>query len=88
MNPLPDPQVALRSEPACGGGGGPFPPQGGWRQFYPEDRILLSLAANPSRVEGGLDFDNADYEVDFGRYIDNELGLFVLPAEKELGGRI
>lgn len=56
----------------------------GLEQFYPEDRILLSLAANPSRVEGGLDFDNADYEVDFGRYIDNELGLFVLPAEKEL----
>ena len=53
-------------------------------QLYPEDRILLSLAANPSRVEGGLDFDNAAYEVDFGRYIDNELGVFVLPEEKEL----
>ena len=56
----------------------------GLEQLYPEDRILLSLAANPSRVEGGLDFDNAAYEVDFGRYIDNELGVFVLPEEKEL----
>ena len=56
----------------------------GLEQLYPEDRILLSLAANPTRVEGGLDFDNAAYEVDFGRYIENELGLFVLPEGKEL----
>ena len=56
----------------------------GLEQLYPEDRILLSLAANPTRVEGGLDFDNVAYEVDFGRYIENELGLFVLPEGKEL----
>ena len=54
----------------------------GLEQLYPEDRILLSLAANPTRVEGGLDFDNVAYEVDFGRYIENELGLFVLPEGK------
>ena len=56
----------------------------GLEQFYPEDRILLQLAANPTRVEGLLDFDNAAYETDFGRYVDNELGVFTLPEGKEL----
>ena len=56
----------------------------GLEQLYPEDRILLTLEANPTRIEGDLDFDNADYTVDFGRYVDNELGRFVLPADKRL----
>ena len=56
----------------------------GLEQVYPEDRILLQLAANPSRIEGDLDFDNAAYTVDFDRYVENELGRFVLPEGKEL----
>lgn len=56
----------------------------GLEQVYPEDRIVLRLAANPTRIEGGLDFDNADYTVDFARYVDNELGRFVLPEGKQL----
>ncbi len=56
----------------------------GLEQFYPEDRILLRLTGNPTRIEGDLDFDNADYTVDFGRYVDNELGTFVLPEGREL----
>ena len=56
----------------------------GLEQVYPEDRILLRLEANPSRVEGGVSFDNSAYTVDFGRYVDNELCLFVLPEEKQL----
>lgn len=56
----------------------------GLEQVYPEDRILLRLAANPTRTEGALDFDNAAYTVDYERYVDNELGRFVLPADKRL----
>ncbi len=56
----------------------------GLSQIYPEDRILLRLTDNPTRIEGDLNFDNDAYTVDFGRYVDNELGVFVLPAEKEL----
>ena len=56
----------------------------GLEQLYPEDRILLRLDANPTRIEGGLDFDNAAYEVDFDRYVENELGVFTLPEGKEL----
>lgn len=56
----------------------------GLDQVYPEDRIVLHMAANPTRIEGGLDFDNEAYTVDFGRYVDNELGRFVLPADRRL----
>lgn len=56
----------------------------GFDQIYPEDQIVLRLAANPSQVEGDVDFDNSIYTVDFGRYIDNELCLFVLPEGKQL----
>lgn len=53
-------------------------------ETYPEDRITVELSANPVAVEGGLDFDNPGYCHDFGRYVDNGLGLFVLPEGKEI----
>lgn len=56
----------------------------GLEQFYPEDRILLTLEANPSRTQGALEFDNAEHTVDFERYVDNELGRFVLAEGKRL----
>lgn len=55
----------------------------GFDEVYPEDRILLHLAANPTVVTGSLDF-GAEYLCDFGRYVDNELGRLTLPAGKEL----
>lgn len=51
---------------------------------YPEDRITLRLEANPSRIEGDFAFANPNYEFDFGRYIDNELGRIILAPGKEL----
>lgn len=56
----------------------------GLEQFYPEERILLTLEANPSRTQGALEFDNAEHTVDFERYVDNELGRFVLAQGKRL----
>lgn len=51
---------------------------------YPEDRIVLSLSANPVQLIGELDFDNPEYEYDFSRYADNEFGVFTLPEGKVL----
>lgn len=51
---------------------------------YDDDVIRLRLLANPVTLEGGMSFDNAGYIHDFGKYVDNELGVFSVPAEKEL----
>lgn len=51
---------------------------------YPEDRITLHLEANPNVIIGDLSFTGPDYEFDFGRYIDNELGRILLAPGKEL----
>ena len=56
----------------------------GLSDIYPEDRIMLHLSSNPVRLEGELLFDPETYVCDFGRYIDNELGRFIIPADKEL----
>ena len=52
--------------------------------MYPEDVITLRLSGNPSRLSGKLQYAVGTYAFDFERYIDNELGVFTLPAEKEL----
>ena len=56
----------------------------GLTDVYPEDVIQLHLEANPVALEGELHFDPETYTHDFGRYVDNELGRFVLPSDKEL----
>lgn len=56
----------------------------GLDEIYPEDRITLRLEANPTVIEGPITFDTEEYAFDFGRYVDNELGRFILPAEKEM----
>lgn len=54
----------------------------GLANVYPEDCIRVELAANPVKVSGPMDFDNTSYSHDFGRYVDNELGIFSLPEDK------
>ncbi len=56
----------------------------GLNNIYPEDRLTIRLLANPVRLEGEIAFDIDSYAFDFDRYVDNELGRFILPAEKEL----
>ena len=56
----------------------------GLSDSYPEDRIVVHLSANPVQIEGLLSFDTKSYVCDFNRYIDNELGRFILPAGTEL----
>ena len=51
---------------------------------YPDDAITLRLESNPVSFEGNMSFDNEKYTYDFGRYADNEFGVFNLPPEKEL----
>lgn len=51
---------------------------------YPEDGIRLVLQANPVQIEGLLTFDTETYTHRFDRYIDNELGTFTLPDDKQL----
>lgn len=50
---------------------------------YAEDALTLVLSENPIKLEGLIHFHDG-YEFDFGRYIDNELGLITLPASKKL----
>ena len=56
----------------------------GLEHSYPDDAIILKLSSNPTRLSGGMDFDNPWYTHDFRRYVENELGVFTLPAEKEI----
>ena len=51
----------------------------GLERVYPEDRIVLKLSSNPAYIEGEMDFDSEGYAYDFGRYVDNELGVLTLP---------
>lgn len=51
---------------------------------YPEDHIRLVLQANPTQMEGLLDFDLQNYTHCFDHYIDNELATITLPEGKEI----
>lgn len=55
----------------------------GLQSVYDEDCIAFTLQENPIRVEG-LFFDRTNYTCDFGCYVDNELGQFVLPEDMEI----
>ncbi len=56
----------------------------GLQHVYPEDAITFDLSANPTALSGDMKFSIGTYAFDFGRYVDNELGVFILPAGKEL----
>lgn len=56
----------------------------GMLHAYPEDAVTLRLAENPSKLSGKLYYTAGSYAFDFGGYIDNELGVFTLPSDKEL----
>ncbi len=56
----------------------------GLNNSYPEDNIIIRMTGNPTTSEGLLEFGIDTYTHDFDRYIDNELGIFTLPPEKEL----
>lgn len=56
----------------------------GLSHSYPDDAITLRLEANPTLFEGNMSFDNEKYTHDFGRYADNEFGVFTLPDGKEI----
>lgn len=51
---------------------------------YEEDQLILTLQANPIRLEGSLQFGRDDFTCDFGRYVDNELGRFIMPEGYEV----
>lgn len=51
----------------------------GLSHVYPDDVIVLRLSPNPTSLEGEMSFDSENYTYDFGRYVDNELGVFSLP---------
>lgn len=47
------------------------------------DIITVVLEENPTGISGMMDFTGST-EFDFGRYVDNELGILTLPPHKEL----
>lgn len=56
----------------------------GLSNIYPDDCIVLKLLPNPTTVTGPMNFDNEDYQYDFGRYVDNQLGVFTLPEGSDI----
>ena len=59
----------------------------GLSETYEEDFLTLRVLPNPIRLEGDLWFGRDDYTCDFARYVDNELGRFVMPEGYELDVR-
>lgn len=55
----------------------------GMTEVYEEDRITLNLEENPTTVSGDLKFD-LNGVCNFGKYVDNGLGSFVVQEGKEL----
>ena len=56
----------------------------GLSNIYPYDNVTIRLSPNPAVVEGPMNFDNDAYLHDFAGYVDNELGVFTLPAGSDL----
>lgn len=56
----------------------------GLQGTYEEDYLTITLQQNPIVVSGLLHIDKADYTCDFKRYVDNELGVWILPEGTEL----
>ena len=60
----------------------------GLNNVYPEDRILVTLSANPVDLEGEISFDTKSYSFDFDRYVDNELGRFTRAVRQKTHDRV
>lgn len=56
----------------------------GLQNSYDEDQLKVVLRPNPIRLEGDLTFNKGNYTCDFRRYIDNELGRFIMPEGQKL----
>lgn len=55
----------------------------GLDENYPDDYINVVMSDNPVKLKGLIHFeDSASY--DFGKYIDNELGVLTVPASKSV----
>ncbi|MDN0053021.1 hypothetical protein QVN91_08630 [Bacteroides caecigallinarum] len=55
----------------------------GLNENYPDDYVNVVMSENPVKLEGLIHFeDSASF--DFGKYIDNELGVFTVPASKSI----
>ena len=55
----------------------------GLNENYPDDYVNVVMSENPVKLEGLIHFeDNASF--DFGKYIDNELGVFTVPVSKSI----
>lgn len=55
----------------------------GLEGIYPDDCIGVKVSANPTVLEGLLDFSESSVH-DFGRYADNEFGIISVPEGKTL----
>lgn len=56
----------------------------GLLELYDEDCLTVILEKNDDTLEGMLDFNNANYECDFGRYIEGNLGIYTVGEGKNL----
>ena len=55
----------------------------GLNENYADDYINVVMSENPIKLEGLIHFeDSASF--DFGKYIDNELGVFTIPVSKSI----
>lgn len=55
----------------------------GLSENYHDDYISFVLPENPVKLEGLINFVDGN-EFDFGRYIDNELGVLTVPSDKSV----
>lgn len=55
----------------------------GLTEDYHDDYIDLVVSENPVKLKGLFNFDESN-EYNFGKYIDNELGVFTVPEDKSL----
>ena len=56
----------------------------GLSEVYDEDCLTVVLEKNDDTLEGMLDFNNENYECDFGRYIDGTLGTYTVGEGKTM----
>ena len=56
----------------------------GFSEVYDEDCLTVVLEKNDDTLEGMLDFNNENYECDFGRYIDGTLGTYTVGEGKTM----
>ena len=55
----------------------------GLNENYADDYINVVMSEHPVKLEGLIHFENSA-SFDFGKYIDNELGVFTVPVSKSI----